>query len=161
MRAKDQGFSHCIKAMAQHKQMPESAADVRRRHHPATKEKERKRMRRGLTEISEGFLCLSVPASLPLFSLLLKFWADRNPKAFDTLLKTPHTPFLSNESPVLSPTHYQESYGESLSEMERNVVTATIDLFFFGGNFQIKFFVKTEHECCLCQPAGSSVLKWI
>lgn len=112
LRDKEQRFSHCRKAMTQHKQMTESAADVRRRHNPATKEKGRKRMRRGLTEISGGFLCLSLPASLPPFSLLLKFWADRNPKAFDTLLKTPHTPFLSNESPVSSLTHYQELWRE-------------------------------------------------
>lgn len=42
------------------------------------KKKEKKRVGR-MTEIKRGFLCLSLSASLPPFSLPLKFWADTKP----------------------------------------------------------------------------------
>lgn len=46
--------------------------------------------------------------------------------------------------------------------MERNAVTATIDLFLFFvlffSNFQINLFVKTEHDRGLCEAAGVSAL---
>lgn len=43
------------------------------------KEKKREGGGAGMTEIKRGFLCLRLSASLPPFSLPLKFWADTNP----------------------------------------------------------------------------------
>lgn len=141
LRDKELRFYHCIKALTQHKQMTGSAADVRKIHHPATKENERKRMRRGLPEISGGFLCLSLSASLTPFRLPLKFWADRNTKAFDTLLKTPHPLSLSKESPVSSLTHYQELWRDLEWDRKKSSDShyrSVVLFYFYFNNFQIK-----------------------
>lgn len=66
------------RAMTQHRQMPECAADVEEDIIQLRKKKKKKRVG-SMTEIKRGFLCLSLSASLPPFSLPLKFWADTNP----------------------------------------------------------------------------------
>lgn len=67
------------KATAKHRKMPECEANAEQDIIQLQGGKGRRGGGAGMTEIKRGFLCLRLSASLPPFSLPLKFWADTNP----------------------------------------------------------------------------------